>query len=86
MNELQFQLKADHVELCTLLKLSGIADSGGQGKHLVADGEVTVDGRPESRKAAKIRAGQTVHCRGITLHYSGSRFQDTGLRLSLIHI
>ena len=68
MKDLQFQLNADHVELCRLLKLSGIADSGGQGKHLVADGEVMVDGRPESRKAAKIRAGQTVQCRGVTLH------------------
>jgi putative CocE/NonD family hydrolase len=28
-------------------------------------GEVKVDGQPESRKAAKIRAGQTVECRGV---------------------
>lgn len=61
----QFQLKDDHVRLCDLLKLAGIAESGGQGKHMVADGEVTVDGQPESRKTAKIRAGQTVQCHGI---------------------
>lgn len=65
METRHFQLKDDHVRLCDLLKLAGIADSGGQGKHLVANGEVTVDGRPESRKTAKIRAGQTVVCHGI---------------------
>ncbi len=62
-----FQLNAEFVELCNLLKLAGVADSGGQGKRMVADGEVTVDGQPESRKSAKIRAGQTVVCRGVTL-------------------
>lgn len=63
----EFQLNVDHVRLCDLLKLAGIADSGGQGKQLVAAGEVTVDGRPESRKTAKIRAGQTVACHGVSI-------------------
>jgi ribosome-associated protein len=62
-----FQLKDEHVRLCDLLKLAGIAQSGGQGKHMVADGLVRVDGQPESRKTAKIHAGQTVECRGITV-------------------
>lgn len=59
-----FQLKNEYIELCNLLKLVGLADSGGHGKVLVAQGEVTVDGQPESRKTAKIRAGQTVECQG----------------------
>ena len=67
METIQFQLKDESVRLCDLLKLTGIAGSGGQGKHLVAAGLVTVDGRPESRKTAKIRAGQTVECRGVKL-------------------
>ncbi len=65
MDTIQFQLNDEHVRLCDLLKLTGIAESGGQGKRLVAAGEVTVDGQPESRKSAKIRAGQTVECRGV---------------------
>ncbi len=65
MDAIQFQLNDEHVRLCDLLKLTGIAESGGQGKRLVAAGEVKVDGQPESRKAAKIRAGQTVECRGV---------------------
>ncbi len=63
----EFVLSRDHIEVCQLLKAVGIAESGGAGKHLVAAGEVTVDGQPESRKTAKIRAGQSVHCRGVTI-------------------
>lgn len=65
METVKFQLNGEHVRLCDLLKLAGIAHSGGQGKHMVADGLVSVDGQPESRKTAKIRAGQTVECRGV---------------------
>jgi ribosome-associated protein len=64
MNQTEFRLRGEHIALCDLLKLVGIADSGGQAKLMVANGEVTVDGQPESRKTAKIRAGQTVRCPG----------------------
>lgn len=59
-----FELKGEHIALCDLLKLVGIADSGGQGKAMVAEGLVSVDGEIESRKTAKIRSGQTVECMG----------------------
>ena len=64
---IEIKLTGEYVELCQLLKLAGIASSGGQGKHIVAAGEVRVDGQPEIRKTAKIRAGQRVECRGITI-------------------
>lgn len=67
MQLIDFELSGDYVELCNLLKLTGIADSGGAGKALVAAGEVTLDGRPELRKTAKIRAGQWVECRGVRI-------------------
>jgi ribosome-associated protein len=58
----EFQLRGEHIALCDLLKLTGIADSGGQGKQMVAEGMVKVDGQVELRKTAKIRAGQVVAC------------------------
>jgi ribosome-associated protein len=67
MDVLEFHLRGDHVALCDVLKLTGIADSGGQGKQLIAEGAVRVDGQPEHRKTAKIRAGQTVTCLGRTV-------------------
>ncbi|HSR02058.1 MAG TPA: RNA-binding S4 domain-containing protein [Methylophilaceae bacterium] len=60
----EFQLKGEYIALCDLLKIEGIAESGGQGKAMVAEGIVTVDGEIELRKTAKIRAGQIVECMG----------------------
>lgn len=57
---IDFNLTTDYVELCNLLKLVGIADSGGRGKTMVSEGLVEVDGLIENRKRAKIRTGQTV--------------------------
>jgi len=62
-----FELKGEHIALCDLLKLMGIADSGGQGKAMVAEGLVYVDGEIELRKTAKIRSGQSVECMGQTV-------------------
>ncbi len=67
METRHFQLKDEHVRLCDLLKLAGLADSGGRGKQLVAAGAVTVDGQSESRKTAKIRAGQQIECQGVRI-------------------
>ena len=58
--QLEFQLRGEFVELNQLLKLTGVCGSGGAGKALVAEGIVSVDGQVESRKTAKIHAGQVV--------------------------
>lgn len=71
VREVDFQLAGEFVALCDLLKLAGLAGSGGEGKQLVARGEVRVDGRPEERKTAKIRAGQVVDCIGIRIRVIG---------------
>ncbi|MBK6741963.1 MAG: RNA-binding S4 domain-containing protein [Hydrogenophilales bacterium] len=60
MQEIEFNLTREHIALNDLLKLTGLADSGGAGKAMVTQGLVSVDGQLESRKAAKIRAGQVV--------------------------
>jgi ribosome-associated protein len=62
MQTLIFNLNREYIELNNLLKLAGLADSGGRGKAMVAEGLVKVDGKTESRKTAKIRVGQTVEC------------------------
>lgn len=60
MQQLELRLNSDYVELNQLLKLTGVCDSGGAGKALVASGVVAVDGKIELRKTCKIRAGQKV--------------------------
>jgi len=58
---IEFDL-ADHeyIELHSLLKVTGLCESGGIAKLLVGDGLVKVDGEIELRKRCKIRTGQTV--------------------------
>lgn len=60
MNELELKVRGEYIELNQLLKLSGVCDSGGAGKALVAEGVVQVDGKVELRKTRKIRTGQVV--------------------------
>ena len=67
MTTVDFDLDREYIELNQLLKLAGACDSGGAGKQLVAEGLVSVDGQPESRKTAKIRAGQVVVCQGLCI-------------------
>lgn len=67
MQDIEFELEGEHVELNQLLKLCGLADSGGAGKALVASGAVRVDGAVELRKTCKIRAGQVVEVEGARI-------------------
>lgn len=73
MPTLHFELDRDHIELNQLLKLTGVCDSGGAGKHLVATGAVRVDGVVELRKTCKIRDGQTVSIADVHIHVEGLR-------------
>ncbi len=60
MQKIEFSLNREFVQLNQLLKLTGLCDSGGAGKALVAGGTVSVDGSIELRKTCKIRVGQVV--------------------------
>ncbi|HET8765517.1 MAG TPA: RNA-binding S4 domain-containing protein [Rhodanobacter sp.] len=68
---LSFALDREFVKLDNLLKLTGVSDSGGAAKHLIANGDVQVDGVVELRKTCKIRAGQTVRVGGVEIRVGG---------------
>ena len=57
---LELSIKGEYIELNGLLKLAGVVGSGGEGKLLVADGKVYVDGQKELRRGRKIRPGSVV--------------------------
>jgi ribosome-associated protein len=73
MQRLTFELDRDFVELNQLLKLTGLCDSGGAGKQLVASGAVRVDGAVELRKTCKIHAGQRVELEDVEIEVVPSR-------------
>lgn len=61
----EFILKGkEFIPLCDLMKVTDLCESGGVAKHLIAGGEVQVDGVIETRKRCKIRAGQKVLFKG----------------------
>lgn len=60
MDEIEFQLRGEHIALDALLKATGLAPSGGSARMIITAGEVLVDGQVELRKTCKIRAGQRV--------------------------
>ncbi len=71
MQKISFDLAGEFVELNQLLKLVGLCDSGGAGKNMVASGVVSVDGKKELRKTAKIRAGQLVGVGDVRISVNG---------------
>ena len=67
MEKIPFVLTTEFIELFKLLKVTGLCESGGMAKHAIAQGEVKVNGQVETRKACKIRHGQTVEFSGETI-------------------
>ena len=71
MQQIDFPLEAEFIELNQLLKVAGLCDSGGAGKVIVASGAVRVDGKTELRKTAKIRDGQMVALGNVRIKVTG---------------
>lgn len=63
-----FKLEGEEfIELDNLLKVTGLCDSGGLAKTVIAEGRVTVDGHVELRRRCKLRTGQVVEFEGHTI-------------------
>ncbi|MDE1999402.1 MAG: RNA-binding S4 domain-containing protein [Burkholderiales bacterium] len=67
LNQIRFELRGEFITLDSLLKATGVAESGGRAKAMVAEGMIQVDGQDEMRKTAKIRAGQVVSAPGFRI-------------------
>ncbi len=58
---MKFNLQGEeYIELIKLLKLLGIAESGGDAKQIVENGDVIVNDEVEFRKRKKLRSGDIV--------------------------
>jgi ribosome-associated protein len=54
------EIRGDMIRLGQLLKLSGLADTGGDARALVAQGEVAVNGEVETRRGRQLHRGDVV--------------------------
>ena len=64
MSNILFELRGGFIPLDSLLKATGLAESGGRARVVISEGQVEVDGKTELRKTAKIREGQVVSYQG----------------------
>jgi ribosome-associated protein len=55
------------VELHKILKFENLAASGGEAKHMIAEGRVRVNGQIETRKQKKIYPGDVIETGGCRL-------------------
>ncbi|MHB1421902.1 MAG: RNA-binding S4 domain-containing protein [Gemmataceae bacterium] len=50
-------LRGEHITLAHAVKAVGLADTGGQAKLLVREGQITVNGEQVTQPGRKLRAG-----------------------------
>uniref|UniRef100_UPI004048C9A1 RNA-binding S4 domain-containing protein n=1 Tax=Shewanella baltica TaxID=62322 RepID=UPI004048C9A1 len=64
INQLALHSSEDFIELYKVLKVQGMSNAGGEAKHFIEEGQVTVNGEVETRKRKKIIAGDIVSFNG----------------------
>ena len=57
-------IRGEMIRLGQLLKLAGVADSGGEARELLAGGEVRVNAEPETRRGRQLHPGDTIELPG----------------------
>ena len=67
---IEFELKDEYIELYKLLKLLDLVDSGAEAKLIIAEGYVRRNGEVETRKRAKIEAGETIEVADVIIEIS----------------
>lgn len=65
--EMEFEIDGDYIELISLLKAVGIAETGGHAKFIVDEELVYRNGELETRKRAKLVPGDKIEIDGNTI-------------------
>ncbi len=66
----EFKIEGEYIELIQLLKVLGIAQTGGHAKMIVDDGVVFRNGEVELRKRAKLVPGDVIQLDDIEIKLS----------------
>ena len=65
---MDFELSSDYIELIKLLKIVGIAETGGIAKQMVENEEVLYNGIIDTRKRLKLRKGDQIIVNGVEIN------------------
>ena len=60
-------IHTEYIKLEALLKYAGLAETGGEAKLLIQDGQVSVNGQVCTMRGKKLRGGDTVALEGRTV-------------------
>lgn len=63
-----FKIEGEHIELIQLLKVLGVAQTGGHAKIIVNEGIVIRNGEVETRKRAKLVSGDVLEIEDLTIN------------------
>ncbi|HWC27053.1 MAG TPA: RNA-binding S4 domain-containing protein [Solirubrobacteraceae bacterium] len=63
----EVRIHDEPIRLGQLLKLAGLADTGGEARELVREGAVRVNGEVETRRGRQLRDGDLVEAAGERL-------------------
>ncbi len=58
----QIKITTEFIRLDAALKMGGMAETGGQAKVLIQNGEVTVNGEVCTQRGKKLRPGDRAEC------------------------
>jgi ribosome-associated protein len=65
-------IDGDMIRLGQFLKLADLSDTGGEGKVLIASGDVTVNGEVDTRRGRQLHPGDVVTVLGRTARVSAT--------------
>jgi ribosome-associated protein len=68
----EVSIRGDTIRLGQLLKLADVIDSGAEARSYLADGSVTVNGEPETRRGRQLHPGDIVRAAGDDLRIVGA--------------
>ena len=63
-------IRGEMIRLGQLLKLSGVAETGGDARTLLAEARVQVNGEPETRRGRQLQPGDSVTVGELELRVS----------------
>lgn len=64
---MQFKITDEYIELYKLIKVADLVDSGAEAKQLIEEGYVKRGEEIETRKRAKIKAGEVITIGEVTV-------------------
>ena len=71
MKKDKISLETEYIKLDSLLKLSGLCETGGEAKIVINEGLVSVNGEVCPMRGKKIRPGDRVSFDGVLLEVEG---------------